>query len=47
MPQRAGEGSGESQKPKTNLKTDEFESNPPLLKINLAGVISHGTFWRE
>jgi hypothetical protein len=44
MPQRAGEGSGTRQKPKTNLETDEFASNPPFLKNYLAGVISHGTF---
>ena len=44
MPQRAGEGSGARQKPKTNLETDEFASNPPFSKNHLAGVISHGTF---
>jgi len=33
MPQRAGEGSGARQKPKTNLETDEFASNPPFSKI--------------
>ncbi len=27
-----------------NLETDEFVSNPPFLKINLAGVISHYHF---
>ena len=32
MPQRAGEGSGARQKPKTNLETDEFASNPPFSK---------------
>jgi hypothetical protein len=30
-----------------NLETDEFVSNPPFLKTNLAGVISYPTFWRE
>ena len=30
-----------------NLETDEFVSNPPFLKTNLAGVISQPTFWRE
>jgi len=33
MPQRTGEGSGTRQKPKTNLETDEFASNPPFSKI--------------
>jgi hypothetical protein len=33
MPQRAGEGSGARQKPKTNLETDEFTSNSPFSKI--------------
>jgi hypothetical protein len=47
MPQRAGEGSGARQKPKTNLESDEFASNPPFSKNHLAGVISHSTFWRE
>jgi len=32
MPQRTGEGSGARQKPKTNLETDEFASNPPFSK---------------
>jgi len=32
MPQCAGEGSGTRQKPKTNLQTDEFASNPPFSK---------------
>jgi hypothetical protein len=32
MPQCAGEGSGARQKPKTNLETDEFASNPPFSK---------------
>jgi hypothetical protein len=32
MPQHAGEGSGVRQKPKTNLETDEFASNPPFSK---------------
>jgi len=32
MPQRAGEGSGARRKPKTNLETDEFASNPPFSK---------------
>jgi len=32
MPQRAGEGSGARQKPKTNLETDEFASNPSFSK---------------
>jgi len=40
MPQRAGEGSGARQKPKTNLETDEYASNPPFSKI-------YPTFWRE
>jgi len=44
MPQRAGEGSGARQKPKTNLQTDEFASNLPFSKNHLAGVISHSTF---
>jgi len=43
-PQRAGEGSGARQKPKSNLKTDEFASNPPFSKNHLAGVISQRTF---
>ena len=30
-----------------NLETDEFVSNLPFLKTNLAGVISYPTFWRE
>jgi hypothetical protein len=30
-----------------NLETDEFVSNPPFLKTNLAGVISYPTFWWE
>jgi hypothetical protein len=30
-----------------NLETDEFVSNPPFLKTNLAGVILYPTFWRE
>jgi len=33
MPQRTREGSGARQKPKTNLETDEFASNPPFSKI--------------
>jgi len=44
MPQRAGEGSGARRKPKTNLETDEYASNPPFSKKELAGVLSHGTF---
>jgi hypothetical protein len=44
MPQRAGEGSGARQKPKTNLVTDEFASNPPFKKNNFAGVISQSSF---
>jgi len=32
MPQRAGEGSGACRKPKTNLETDEYASNPPFSK---------------
>ncbi len=30
-----------------NLETDEFVSNPPFLKTNLAGVILQPTFGRE
>ncbi len=30
-----------------NLETNEFISNPPFLKTNLAGVISYPTFWQE
>ncbi len=30
-----------------NLETNEFVSNPPFLKTNLAGVISQPTFGRE
>ncbi len=30
-----------------NLETDEFVSNPPFQKINLAGVISQHSFWRK
>jgi len=44
MPQRAGEGSGAHQKPKTNLETDEYASNPPFSKKELAGVLSQYTF---
>jgi hypothetical protein len=36
--------------PKTkinNLETDEFVSNPPFSKKELAGVLSQPTFWRE
>jgi hypothetical protein len=44
MPQRVGEGSGARQKPKSNLETDEFASNPPFLKKELAGVLSQSSF---
>ncbi len=48
MPQRVGEGSNACLKTKIyNLETDEFVSNPPFLKTNLAGVISQPTFGRE
>jgi hypothetical protein len=30
-----------------NFETDEFVSNPPFLKTNLARVILQPTFWRE
>jgi hypothetical protein len=30
-----------------NLEIDDFVSNLPFLKINLAGVISQPTFWWE
>ena len=33
MPQHAGEGSGARQKPKSNLETNEFASNPPFSKL--------------
>jgi len=45
MPQRAGEGSGARQKPKTNLETDEFASNPPFSKIWLNFRGNDGLFW--
>jgi len=44
MPQRAGEGSGTRRKPKTNLETDEYASNPPFSKEELAGVLSQYNF---
>jgi hypothetical protein len=47
MPQRAGEGSGARQKPKTNLETNEFASNLPFKKKELAGVLSQYNFRRE
>jgi hypothetical protein len=47
MPQRAGEGSGARQKPKTNLETDEFASNPPFSKKSSRHFHFAQYFWRE
>jgi hypothetical protein len=39
---------GKIVKPTYNLETNEFVSNPPFLKTNLAGVISYPTFcWEQ
>jgi len=45
MPQRAGEGSGARQKPKTNLKTDDYASNPPFSKIYPTFRGNDGLIW--
>jgi len=45
--QRAGEGSGARQKPKTNLETDEFASNPPFSKKSSRRFHFARYFWRE
>jgi len=45
MPQRAGEGSGVRQKPKTNLETDEYASNPPFSKIYPTFRGNDGLIW--
>jgi len=47
MPQRAGEGSGACQKPKTNLETNEVASNPPFSKKSSRRFHFAWNFWWE
>jgi len=44
-PSAPGEGSGVRQKPKTNLETDEYASNPPFSKIYPTFRGNDGLIW--